>query len=169
MINSGLIIQPKQKVKADHSMKLKNKIAVVTGGNSGIGLATARELKENGARVVIVGRNTEAVGKAASELGADTLGVTADVSRVAELQQAFKMIGAKAGRLDILFVNAGIAQFAPITDSTESLFDAMTNTNFKGAFFTIQSALPLMPEGSSIVLAYHNRERTPQAWFLNRN
>lgn len=133
-------------------MKLKNKIAVVTGGNSGIGFAAARELKDNGARVVIIGRNPEAVSKAATEIGGDTMGVTADVSRVADLKQAFQTIREKAGRVDILFVNAGIAQFAPIADSSEELFDAMTDTNFKGAYFTIQNALPLMPDGASIVI-----------------
>ncbi len=133
-------------------MKLESKIAVVTGGNSGIGLAAAKELKKNGARVVIIGRNAAAVSKTATELGGDTLGVTADVSRVADLQGAFKGIGEKVGRVDILFVNAGIAKFAPLADSNEDLFDTMTNTNFKGAYFTIQSALPLMPDGASIVL-----------------
>jgi len=133
-------------------MKLKNKIAAVTGGNSGIGFAAARELKDNGARVVIIGRNPEAVSKAATEIGGDTMGVTADVSRVADLKRAFQTIREKAGRVDILFVNAGIAQFAPIADSSEELFDAMTDTNFKGAYFTIQNALPLMPDGAAIVI-----------------
>lgn len=133
-------------------MKLKNKIAVITGGNSGIGFAAAKELKDNGARIIILGRNSEAVKQAASDLGGDTLGVTADVSRVADLKRAFQTICETAGRVDILFANAGIAQFAPITDATEELFDAMTGINFKGTYFTIQNALPLMPDGASIII-----------------
>ena len=133
-------------------MKLQNKIAVITGGSSGIGLATAKELKQNGARVVIVGRNAEAVNKAADELGGDTLGVTADVLKIADIKRAFQTIREQTGRVDILFVNAGIARFAPVADATEAMFDAITDTNFKGAYFTIHSALPLMPDGASIVL-----------------
>lgn len=132
-------------------MKLQNKIAVITGGNSGIGFATAKELKHHGARVVIIGRNSEAIGRAARELGGDTLGITADVSRVADLDQAFQTIREKAGHIDILFVNAGIAKFAPAAESTEALFDELTDANFKGAYFTMQRALPLLTEGASIV------------------
>src|SRR6185369_16739455 len=132
-------------------MKLQNKIAVITGGNSGIGFATAKELKNHGARVVIIGRNSEAIGRAARELGGDTLGITADVSRVADLYQAFQTIREKAGHIDILFVNAGIAKFAPAAESTEALFDELTDANFKGAYFTMQRALPLLTEGASIV------------------
>lgn len=133
-------------------MKLKDKIAVITGGNSGIGFATAKEFKAEGARIVLLGRNPEAVDKAVKALGGDTFGVTADVSRVAEINRAFETIRDRAGRVDILFVNASIAHFVPAADSTEEFFDAMTDTNFKGAFFTTQKALPLMPDGASIVL-----------------
>ena len=133
-------------------MKLKNKIAVITGGNSGIGLATAKELKQLGARIVIIGRNTAAVAKAASEIGGDTLGVTADVGRVADLDRAFTEVREKTGRVDILFANAGIGRFAPVADTTEALFDEITDVNFKGAYFTILRALPLMPDGGAIVL-----------------
>jgi len=132
-------------------MKLQNKVAVITGGNSGIGLATAQEFKAQGARVIIIGRNTEAVAKAAKEIGGDTLGVTADVSCVADLDRAFQTIREKAGRVDVLFVNAGIAKFAPLADSSEGLFDEITGTNFKGAYFTVQRALPLLSEGASVV------------------
>jgi len=133
-------------------MKLKNKIAVVTGGNSGIGLATAKELKELGARVVIIGRNPEAVAQAALEIGGDTLGVTADVGRVADLDRAFAAVREQVGRVDILFVNAGIGRFLPFGDTPEALFDEITDINFKGAYFTVHRALPLMPDGASIVL-----------------
>ncbi len=132
-------------------MKLQNKIAVITGGNSGIGLATAQEFKAQGARVIIIGRNAEAIAKAAKEIGGDTLGVTADVSRVADLDRAFQTIREKAGRVDVLFVNAGIAKFAPLADSSEALFDEISGANFKGAYFTVQRALPLLSEGASVV------------------
>ncbi len=132
-------------------MKLQNKIAVITGGNSGIGLATAQEFKAQGARVIIIGRNAEAIAKAAKEIGGDTLGVTADVSRVADLDRAFQTIREKAGRVDVLIVNAGIAKFSPLADSSEALFDEISGANFKGAYFTVQRALPLLSEGASVV------------------
>jgi NAD(P)-dependent dehydrogenase (short-subunit alcohol dehydrogenase family) len=133
-------------------MKLQNKIAVITGGNSGIGFATAQEFKAQGARVIIIGRNPEAVAKAAKEIGGDTLGLTADVSRVADISRAFQTIGEKVGRIDVLFVNAGIAKFAPLADSSEALFDEMTDANVKGAYFTVKSALPLLTEAASVIL-----------------
>jgi NAD(P)-dependent dehydrogenase (short-subunit alcohol dehydrogenase family) len=132
-------------------MKLQNKVAVITGGNSGIGLATALELKQQGARVIIIGRNPEAVASAAREIGGDTLGLVADVSRIADIERVFQTIREKVGHIDILFVNAGIAKFAPLAESTEELFDEMTNTNFKGAYFTAKHALPLLTEGASVV------------------
>lgn len=132
-------------------MKLQNKIAVVTGGNSGIGFATAQEFKAQGARVVIIGRNAEAVKKAAQEIGGDTLGVTADVSRVADIDRAFQEIREKLGRVDVLFVNAGVAKFVPLSDTDEAVFDEMTDANFKGAYFTVQRALPLLSEGASVI------------------
>jgi NAD(P)-dependent dehydrogenase (short-subunit alcohol dehydrogenase family) len=132
-------------------MKLQNKIAVVTGGNSGIGLAAAQEFKAQGARVVIIGRNAEAVAKAAQSIGDNTLGITADVSRVVDIDRAFQMVREKVGRVDVLFVNAGIAKFAPLGESSEALFDEMTDTNVKGAYFTVQRALPLLSEGASVI------------------
>ena len=135
-----------------HLKKLEGKVAVITGGNSGIGLATAKELNQLGARAVIIGRNADAVAKAAIEIGGDTLGITADVSRVADLDHAFAEIREKVGRVDILFANAGIGRFLPVADTTEAIFDEITDTNFKGAYFTIHRALPLMPDGGAIVL-----------------
>jgi NAD(P)-dependent dehydrogenase (short-subunit alcohol dehydrogenase family) len=132
-------------------MRLQNKIAVITGGNSGIGLATAKEFKAQGARVIILGRNAEAVANAAKEIGGDTLGITADVSSVADIDCAFQTISKKVGSIDVLFVNAGIAKFAPLADSGEALFDEMTDANVKGAYFTVQRALPLLNEGASVI------------------
>ncbi len=132
-------------------MSLQNKIAVITGGNSGIGLATAQELHQRGARVVIVGRNPSSVTTAAQSIGGDTLGLVADVSRVADLERVFQELKAQVGVIDILFVNAGIAKFAPLADSQEALFDEMTDANYKGAFFTVQRALPLLSDGAAVV------------------
>lgn len=132
-------------------MKLQNKIAVITGGNSGIGFATAQEFKAQGARVIIIGRNVDAVAKAAKEIGDDTLGLTADVSRVADLDHTFQTIREKAGRIDVLFVSAGIGKFAPLAEATEALFDEISDANFKGAYFTVQRALPLLSEGASVI------------------
>jgi len=123
-------------------MKLPNKIAVITGGNSGIGLATAHEFKAQGARVIIIGRKPDAVAAAAREIGGDTLGLVADVSKVAELEAAFAQIREKYGRIDVLFANAGIAKFAPLAEVTEAFFLA---------YFTAQKALPLLSEGASVI------------------
>lgn len=133
-------------------MNMKNKIVVITGGNSGIGFATAQEFRRQLARVVIVGRDESAVAKAVADLGGDTVGITADVSRVADLDRGFAEIRQRVGRIDVLFVNAGVGRFAPVADATEALFDEVIDINFKGAYFTIQRALPLMPAGSSVVL-----------------
>ncbi len=132
-------------------MKFQNKIAVITGGNSGIGLATAHELTQQGARVIIIGRKPDAVAAAAKEVGSDTLGLVADVSRVADIERVFQTIREQVGRVDVLFVNAGIAKFTPLADSTEALFDEMTDANLKGAYFTVQRALPLLSEGASVI------------------
>jgi NAD(P)-dependent dehydrogenase (short-subunit alcohol dehydrogenase family) len=132
-------------------MKLQDKVAVITGGNSGIGLATAHELKQQGAQVIIIGRKPDAVASAAKKIGGDTLGLVADVSRIEDIERVFQTIREKVGHIDILFANAGIAKFAPLAESTEELFDEMTSTNFKGAYFTAKYALPLLTEGASVV------------------
>ncbi len=133
-------------------MKLQDKIAVISGGNSGIGLATAKEFKAQGARVIIIGRNAEAVARAAKEIGGDTLGLTANVSKVADLAKAFDTVREKAGRIDVLFANAGIAKFLPFPEVSEEFFLESTATNVKGVYFTIQKALPLLGEGASVIM-----------------
>jgi len=132
-------------------MKLQNKIAVITGGNSGIGLSTAHEFKKQGARVIIIGRNSAAVAAAARDIGGDTIGLVADVSCVAEIEKAFAQIREQVGHIDILFANAGIAKFAPLADVTEDFFLEQTATNLKGAYFTTQKALPLLTTGASVI------------------
>lgn len=133
-------------------MILKSKVAVVTGGNSGIGFATAQEFKNQGARVVIIGRNPDAVAKAAKQIGDGTLGLTADVTRVADLERAFKTIGENLGRIDVLFANAGIAKFIPFAEVTEEFFRDTMATNINGVYFAIQKALPLLNDGASVIV-----------------
>lgn len=132
--------------------RLKGKVAVITGGNSGIGLATAKEFVEQGAKVVISGRDQKTLDEAAKQLGSDALAVRADVAHLADIDKLFAAVKAKFGRIDVLFVNAGIGKFSPFEAVTEEFYDAILDVNLKGAFFTIQRALPLLADGASIVL-----------------
>ena len=132
--------------------KLKGKVAVITGGNSGIGLATAKEFAGQGARLVVSGRDQKTLDEAAKELGPDVLVVRADVAKLADIDKLFAAVKAKFGRIDVLFVNAGIGKFAPLEAVTEELYDAVIDINLKGAYFTIQKALPLLADGASVVL-----------------
>ncbi|NQX80997.1 MAG: SDR family oxidoreductase [Flavobacteriaceae bacterium] len=128
---------------------LKGKIAVVTGGNSGIGYASAKKMKENGANVVIVGRSTERVNEAASELGVK--GIVADVSSLVDIDNLVKQVKDIYGKIDILFVNAGVFIPAPIGQNSQEMFDNQMGINFKGAVFTIEKFSPIMNEGASII------------------
>lgn len=130
----------------------KNKVAVITGGNSGIGLATAKELSRRGAKVVISGRDEKKLAAAAASIGGETLAVRADVSRLGDLDELFARTKERFGSIDVLFVNAGIAKFAPVEQTTEALHDEILDINFKGAFFTAQKALPLLKDGGAIVI-----------------
>lgn len=131
--------------------RFKDKVAVVTGGNSGMGLATAKELAANGAKVVIAGRDQKTLDEAVKAIGSESFGVKADVSNLAEIENLFSKVNAKFGKIDILFVNAGIGKFAPIEHSDEAFFDEVVNTNFKGSFFTVKYALPFLNEGASVI------------------
>ena len=128
---------------------LNGKTAVVTGGNSGIGNATARKFKDLGANVVITGRNPEAVDMAAKELG--VMGVVADQSNLGDIDALVSQVNETFGGVDVLFINAGIAAFAPFEHLSEAQFDATMNVNFKGAFFTLQKFLPILREGASVI------------------
>jgi NAD(P)-dependent dehydrogenase (short-subunit alcohol dehydrogenase family) len=132
--------------------RLHGKVAVVTGGNSGIGLASAKRLAEEGARVAISGRNQKTLDEAVKFIGNGVLAVKSDTSKVADTEKLFKEVIQKLGKIDVLFVNAGIAKFAPIEDSSEEFFDEQFNTNVKGAYFTVQKAIPHLNDGASIIL-----------------
>lgn len=131
---------------------LHGKNAVVTGGNSGIGLAAALAFDAEGARVAITGRDKASLAAAAAQLSPGCLAVPTDVTRLADLDQLFAQVIDNFGLVDVLFVNAGISRFTPLDKVDEAQFDEVMNTNFKGAFFTIQRALPHLREGASIIL-----------------
>jgi NAD(P)-dependent dehydrogenase (short-subunit alcohol dehydrogenase family) len=133
-------------------MKLEGKKALITGGNSGIGLATARLFIAEGAQVAITGRNQETLDAAAKELGPKAIAFRADVADAADRERVFKGIGDKFGTLDIVFANAGIAGPTPVGGADEKLFEQILRVNVTGVFFTIQSALPFLHEGASIIL-----------------
>jgi NAD(P)-dependent dehydrogenase (short-subunit alcohol dehydrogenase family) len=132
--------------------RLEGKVAVVTGGNSGIGLASALRLKDEGARVAISGRNQKTLDEATALLGKDVLPVQADVSKLPEIDKFFDAVAKKFGKVDILFANAGIAQFLPFDQTTEEIYDQMFDINAKGAYFTVQKALPHLNDGASVIL-----------------
>ncbi|WP_298474012.1 SDR family oxidoreductase [uncultured Maribacter sp.] len=128
---------------------LRGKIAVVTGGNSGIGFATAKEFKSQGATVVITGRNLDKVQSAAQEL--DVKGIVADVKNLSAIDDLVAQVGSDFGKVDVLFVNAGIFQPAPVGQISEEMFDHQVGINFKGALFTTEKFLPILNDGASII------------------
>lgn len=132
--------------------KLTGKTALVTGGNSGIGLATAKLFVQQGARVVISGRDAASLDRAATELGPDALALQSDASRVADIEQLMQRVGERFGKLDVLVLNAAAGQPMPLEFITEEAFDAMSGVCFKGVLFAIQKALPLLHAGSSVIV-----------------
>jgi NAD(P)-dependent dehydrogenase (short-subunit alcohol dehydrogenase family) len=132
--------------------KLENKVAVITGGNSGLGLAAAKLFAENGAKVAITGRNSQSNDDAVKEIGNGAIGVAADVTNIPQIDAAYKKVSEKLGKIDVLIVNAGYYAGAPLADFTEKMFDQLSEINFKGAFFSVQKALPYLKDGASIVL-----------------
>ena len=134
------------------SQKLSGKVALVTGGTSGIGLATAKRFVDEGAYVFITGRRQTELDAAVNEIGKNVMGIQSDVSNLADLDRLYAAIQQEQGRLDVLFANAGIGEFIPLGAITEEHFDKIFNINVKGLLFTVQKALPLMPEGASIIL-----------------
>jgi NAD(P)-dependent dehydrogenase (short-subunit alcohol dehydrogenase family) len=132
--------------------RLEGKVAVVTGGNSGIGLASAKRLQEEGAKVAIAGRSQKTLDEAVKAIGNGVLAIQADVSRLEDIDKIFSTVQKKLGKIDVLFVNAGVAKFAPLTQTSEATYDENFATNVKGAYFTIQKAVPHLNDGASIIL-----------------
>ncbi|THK33659.1 SDR family oxidoreductase [Ensifer sp. MPMI2T] len=132
--------------------RLEGKIAVITGGNSGIGLATAKRFVAEGAEVFIAGRRQEELDRAVEVMGSGVTAVQGDVSRMDDLDRLFATVRAKSGRIDILFANAGLGKLAPLGAIDETSFDLTFDVNVKGTLFTVQKALPLMRAGGSIIL-----------------
>jgi len=140
------------KRNAKHAGKLEGKIALVTGGNSGIGLATAKMFVNEGAYVFITGRREQELTAALKEIGENVSAVQGDVSNLDDLDRLFAQIKREKGKLDIVFANAGVATYAPFGEITEDHYDSIFNINVKGLLFTVQKALPLLPNGASIIL-----------------
>jgi NAD(P)-dependent dehydrogenase (short-subunit alcohol dehydrogenase family) len=134
------------------SQKLTGKIAVITGGSSGIGLATAKRFVDEGAYVFITGRRKSELDAAVNQIGRNVTGVQSDVSNQADLDRVYTAVKEQKGKLDIVFANAGIGEFAPLGQITEDHFDKQFNVNVKGLLFTVQKALSLLQPGGSIVL-----------------
>jgi len=137
-------------------MKLSGKVAVITGGNSGIGFGIAQAFKKEGARGAIIGRNQATLDASAQQLGGDFIALKGDVTQLADLERMFQAVAAKFGKLDVLVVNAGGAvekgNFVSVANATEEDFDQLVDLNLKSVFFTVQKALPYLNDGASIVL-----------------
>ena len=131
--------------------RLQGKVAIITGGTTGIGLASAKLFVKEGAYVFITGRRQKELDQAVKAIGSNVTGVKGDVTKLADLDRLYETVG-KKGRLDIVFANAGFAEFAPLDKITEQHFDSLFNTNVKGTLFTVQKSLPLLNDGGSIIL-----------------
>jgi NAD(P)-dependent dehydrogenase (short-subunit alcohol dehydrogenase family) len=133
-------------------MKLTGKIALITGGNSGIGLATARLFSQEGAKVIIAGRDRNTLNEAASVVGGDVLALQADLAHLAQIDHLYQEIAEKFGKIDVLFANAGMGRFTSVEDTTEAIYDEVFSINMKGLYFTVQKALVHLNDNSAIVL-----------------
>jgi NAD(P)-dependent dehydrogenase (short-subunit alcohol dehydrogenase family) len=133
-------------------MRLEGKVALITGGTSGIGLATAKQFVDEGASVYITGRRDKELAAAVKEVGKNVTGIQGDVSNLGDLDRLFAQVKREKGKLDIVFANAGVAKFAAFGTITEELYDWTFDINVKGLLFTVQKALPLLPDGASIIL-----------------
>lgn len=137
---------------AEIVLKLSGKVALITGGSSGIGLASAQLMHEHGAQVVIVGRDAKKLSEAVKLIGLQASAVAADISKLEDIDRVMSVISARYGRIDVLLVNAGTSHSPPLREVDESAFDTMIGLNFKGAFFTVQRALPLLAAEASVIL-----------------
>ena len=136
--------------------KLKNKVAVITGGNSGIGLGIALEFKNEGAKGAIVGRNQETLDSAVAQLGADFIAINADVTNLADLERVFKETAEKFGKIDVVVANAGAGTIGTVATTGEADYDRAMDLNLKSVYFTVQKALPHMNDGGSVILIGSN-------------
>ncbi len=134
------------------SQKLVGKVALITGGSSGLGLATAKRFVDEGAYVFITGRRQSELDAAMKELGSNATAVQGDIAKLADIEKLFAVVKEKKGGLDIVFANAGVGEFAPLGKITEAHFDKQFNVNVRGTLFTVQSSLPLLRDGGAIVL-----------------
>ncbi|MBW4888558.1 SDR family oxidoreductase [Mucilaginibacter sp. HMF5004] len=132
--------------------KLENKVAVVTGGNSGIGLATAKLFAEHGAKVTITGRNQATIDSAVAEIGSNAKGFISDTADLKSITSSYEKVKDTFGKIDVLVVNAGVFIAAPLADYTEEMFDQTSDINFKGAFFSVQKALPYLNDEASVII-----------------
>ena len=132
--------------------KLEGKIAVITGGNSGIGLATAKKFAEEGAHIYITGRRQAELDRAVKEMGNSVIGVQGDVSSLADLDRLYATVKKQEGQIDVLFANAGLGEFSPLETISEAHIDKTFTINVRGLVFTVQKALPLFRDGGSIIL-----------------
>ena len=148
------------------SSKLQRKVAVITGGNSGIGLASAKLFQAEGARVIITGRRKDAVEAAVKEIGGTCKGIVSDTGNLNDIVNLYEQIQQSGFKIDVLFLNAGIAIFGPFDTMDEATFDTMVNVNFKGLFFNVQKAAPLLNEGASVII---NSSIADQKGFPNTN
>ena len=144
--------------------KLEGKIALITGGNGGIGFATAQEFVNEGAYVFITGRRGPELATAVKDIVRNVTGVPGDVSNLGDLDRLFAQIKREKGRLDIVFANAGVAKYAPFGKITEEHYDSIFDINVKGLLFTVQKALPLLPDSASIILNASIVTSKGQAW-----
>jgi len=140
------------KPNAKHAGKLEGKVALITGGNSGIGLATAKQFVNEGAYVFITGRREAELAAAKKQIGKNVIAIQGDVSNLDDLDRLFAQIRKEKGKIDIVFANAGVARYAPIGAITEDFFDSIFDINVKGVLFTVQKALPLLRDGGAIIL-----------------
>jgi NAD(P)-dependent dehydrogenase (short-subunit alcohol dehydrogenase family) len=132
--------------------KLEGRVALISGGSAGIGLATAKRFVEEGAYVYITGRRKSELDKAVAAIGSNVRAIQADVAKLADLDRLYAEIGEDKGRIDVLFANAGLGPLVPLGSITEEHYDTVFDVNVKGVVFTVQKALPLMPNGSAIIL-----------------
>jgi len=150
-------------------MKLKNKVALITGGTSGIGLATAKAFRDEGAHVVVVGQDQARLEEARHELGAEAMALRADLRNISEIDNLIQTVRKKFGHIDVLFANAGKGTAAPLEAVTEEQIDEQFAVNFKGIFFTVQKAAPILAKGGSVVLttSFLNAVGTPGLSILS--